>query len=455
MSGVEIVFWLSTLAVVYAYAGYPLLAFLRARIWPKEVGKGGAQLKVTVVIVAHDEEEGIQSKLESCLLSHYPRELLEILVVSDGSRDRTEEIARGFESSGVRLLALSGPKGKPSALNQAVPAANGEILVLTDARQRLDAEAVRELVSSFADPDVGAVSGELHLEAGDGSDPVSGVGAYWKLEKLIRKNESRFDSTVGATGALYAVRKSLFRPLDPRIILDDVVVPMDVVLSGHRVVFEPNAKVFDRIFADRSREYRRKVRTLAGNFQLVWLRPELLDPRRNRLFLQLVSHKLSRLLVPWLLPAILLSSASLAKGGSGFYTLALALQVSFYALALIGAVVRRFRVAARIFSVPYAFLLLNLAAAHALIAFLLGSEKAAWRGTSKAAGPGGPHPRRASERSPQPERRASDPPSQCFGGSAEARRAEAEASPEARGAGGGAPAPSLKSERALRNGGSS
>ncbi|MGH9321442.1 MAG: glycosyltransferase family 2 protein [Vicinamibacteria bacterium] len=441
----EMVFVVAALFLFYAYAGYPLLALLAARLRPKGVRKGDEKPTVSVIIVAHDEEAHIAAKIESCLASRYPRELFEILVVSDGSRDRTEEIVRGFETSGVRLLAMHGPNGKPAALNHAVPTARGEVLVLTDARQRVDPEAVAELVANFSDPEVGAVSGELHLETPPGAEPVAGVGAYWKLEKIIRLAESRFDSTVGATGALYALRKSLYRPLDSRLILDDVAVPMDVALSGRRVVFEPKAMVFDRIFEEPSREYRRKVRTLAGNFQLVWLRPELLDPRRNRLFWQLVSHKLSRLAAPWMLVALLLSSMALAADGARFYQLAVALQLALYAFALLGAL----GMPLRVFSLPYSFLLLNLAAAHALPGFLLGTEKVAWKNRpedSERSEPGRP-PSAASPRAEASNRAKSE------GALREAR------SDEPRGWGPAAPTEergeraSRGGERALRKGG--
>src|SRR5439155_446213 len=208
------------------------------------------------------------------------------------------------------VAAAPGPPGKVAALNEAVPLASGEILVLTDARQSLAPDAVRRLVAYFADPTVGAVSGELHLLPSPGS-PVEGVGLYWKYEKLIRKAESRFDSTVGVTGAFYALRKELFLPIDPRTILDDVAIPMRVALAGRRVLFAPEARAWDHVEESAAREYRRKVRTLAGNYQLVALYPALLHPLRNRLLWQLASHKLARLAVPWCLLVLFLASARL------------------------------------------------------------------------------------------------------------------------------------------------
>jgi cellulose synthase/poly-beta-1,6-N-acetylglucosamine synthase-like glycosyltransferase len=277
----------------------------------------------------------------------------------------------------VRLLRVPGPSGKAAALNRAVPEARGEVLVLGDTRQSFAVDAVRKLLRNLAEPGVGAVSGELFIDESGTGGSTRGVGAYWRYEKAIRRAESAFDSTVGVTGAIYALRKELYRPLDPRTIIDDVAIPMEAVLQGYRVVFEPAAHAFDRASPDDAREYRRKVRTLSGNYQLVFLRPALLNPLRNRLFFQLVSHKLMRLAVPWLLLLLLLSSLLLAALGAGlFYLGALLAQLAFYLLALLGRIA-----GARtpLLGVPYSFVLLNLAAAAALFGFLLGTERASWR----------------------------------------------------------------------------
>lgn len=362
----------------YSYAGYPLLLALVARLRPAPpVRRGDIQPRVSIVIVAHDEEATIERKILNCLDLDYPADRLEVLIASDGSTDRTEEIVRRYEDRGVRLLSLPGPNGKPSALNRAVPQAKGEILLLCDARQRLDRTALRELVAAFADPTVGAVSGALHIEADQGSSG-EGVAAYWRYEKVIRALESRVGSTAGVTGAIYAIRRDSFPTLDPRLILDDVAVPLAVAASGRRVLFEPAAKAFDRSAEDAEGEYRRKVRTLAGNYQLVALWPWLLNPARNPLFFQFVSHKLSRLAVPWCLLFLLGSSAVLA-GSSVFFRIAFLVQAVFYILAAGGWLLERAGVRLRLFSVPYAFALLNVAAAASLFGFLRGTQAASWK----------------------------------------------------------------------------
>ena len=315
--GLEWVFWCAAAIVLYAYAGYPALLHLLSRLRSAPaIRKSDITPHVTLVIVVHNEEAQIERKLRNCLALDYPEELLDILVVSDGSLDGTEDIVSRFATRGVEFLSVSGPSGKAAALNQAVPRAKGDILVFSDVRQELAADAIRELVANFGDPSIGAVSGELHLAPSTDSAAGRGVGLYWRYEKFIRRTESRLDSTVGVTGAIYALRRSLYRALDPCTILDDVAIPMEVVRAGYRVVFERKARAFDHAPDNAEHEYRRKVRTLAGNYQLVVLHPEILYPHRNRLFWQFVSHKLLRPVVPWCLLALMLTSAILSfRGG--------------------------------------------------------------------------------------------------------------------------------------------
>lgn len=372
----EVAFWVAAALLVYTWVGYPLLIRLAARLRPAPpVRRSDATPSLSVIVVARDEEEDISAKLASCLALDYPRDRFEILVASDGSEDRTNDIVRGFASRGVRLLELD-RRGKASALNAAVAEAGGEVFLLTDVGEELAPDAARALVATLGDPTVGAVSGELHL-APRGADPGDGVSLYWRYEKMIRKAESRLDSTVGVTGALWALRRDRFVPLDPRTILDDVALPMEIVLSGHRVVFEAGARAWDRDPSNPTREYHRKTRTLAGNYQLLWLRPGLLNPFRNRLLWQLLSHKIARLLAPFGLLVALVASAVLVSRGSALYAVALASQLTFYALASLGGLeLARFP---RWLRLPRTFVLLHVAAAAGLVAFLRGTAAAGWR----------------------------------------------------------------------------
>jgi biofilm PGA synthesis N-glycosyltransferase PgaC len=376
----EVLFWLLAVGVAYSYVGYPLLLLILARIRPAPpVTRAPITPRLSVVVAAHNEEAAIEARIRNLLDSDYPADLLEVIVASDGSDDGTDEKVRGVGDPRVRLVRLDGPRGKPNALNHAVPQCRGEIVVLADARQRFAPDALKELAACFADPAVGAVSGELHIEAPEGSP--EGVGFYWRYEKLIRRAESRLGSVVGATGAIYAIRRELFRPLDPATILDDVSLPLTVANAGYRVLFEPRARAFDRLSDRAGQEFRRKVRTLAGNFQLVALRPELLIPGRSRLLWQFVSHKLTRLAVPWCLLGMLATSGILAAAGPRpwLYGALLAAQSAFYALATAAATLGGNGRRVRLLSVPYAVVMLNLAAASALFGFARRTQKVAWR----------------------------------------------------------------------------
>ena len=263
--------------------------------------------------------------------------------------------------------------GKATALNVGVELATGEVIVFADARQRFEARAIRELVANFADPAVGAVSGELLLDGGAGVG--ESVGLYWNYEKWIRKNESRFDSVIGATGAIYAIRKSLWQPLPPMTILDDVYTPMQIAMTGHRVVFEDRARAYDKAANSARREFARKVRTLTGNYQLCQLMPRLLVPT-SALLLQFYSHKLMRLAAPiffLLLFAINVAIITL-QGAPLFYSAALAAQLIFYACVAAGAILLKQQRKVRLLNFAYVFSVMNAAALVGLIYFIVGKR---------------------------------------------------------------------------------
>jgi biofilm PGA synthesis N-glycosyltransferase PgaC len=251
---VEVVFWLSLIFVVYTYFGYPVLLVIMVKLWGKPVDKKEFTPSVTMIIAAHNEEQTIRKKLENALDMDYPKGKFDIIVMSDGSSDRTDDIVREFFNRKVRLIRVPERSGKAHAINTAVPEAQGEIILFADARQYYDKNAIIELVRNFNDSKIGAVSGELYLVNHDGRGVGEGVGTYWKYEKLLRKMESRLYSTSGATGAIYAIRKDLYRQIPDDTILDDVVIPMNVVLSGYRVVFEENANAYDKVASTAKQE---------------------------------------------------------------------------------------------------------------------------------------------------------------------------------------------------------
>ena len=322
-----------------------------------------------MIISAHNEAGVIRQKLESCAALDYPADRLEILIGTDGCTDGTDAEIAGFLSSRspgsrprIHRYRFSDRMGKPAVLSRLVPVAQGEILIFTDARQRIAPDAARRLVENFADPAVGAVSGELVLLQEGQGPAVEGLGAYWNYEKFIRRQESRIGSTVGATGALYAVRRRLYRLLDPETILDDVEVPLQVISQGYRVVFESSARVFDRAARSGQEEFRRKVRTLAGNYQVFMRYPRLLLPG-SPIGWQFWSHKLLRTVVPLWLAAIFISSLWLH---GPFYRAAVLGQGIFYGMAVLG------------WGPAYTFCLLNASAVVGLYRFLRGIQPVTW-----------------------------------------------------------------------------
>ncbi|MGH8312938.1 MAG: glycosyltransferase family 2 protein, partial [Gammaproteobacteria bacterium] len=302
MNAIILCFWASVAVLAYSYLGYPALVWLWARLRPRPGAPAGLLPRLSVVIVAHNEARQIEHRIENVLKQDYPPERLDVIMASDGSHDETAAHARRVRAECVRVVEFATWRGKSAVLNEVIPWAQGDIVVLTDARQRFAPGALRALSAHFADPDVGAVGGELMLAEGpEGSEVARGVDAYWRYEKFIRRNESMVDSTVGVSGSIYALRRVLFRMIPADIILDDVLVPMTIARQGYRILFEPRALAYDRIVPSARAEFRRKVRTLAGNFQLFLRAHWVWNPRANRLWLQTLSHKFCRLLCPWFL----------------------------------------------------------------------------------------------------------------------------------------------------------
>jgi biofilm PGA synthesis N-glycosyltransferase PgaC len=377
-----LVFWLSVALVAYVYVGYPVMLYCGLWIADRGFRTGSTnpqpnpqsavrnpQYGVSIIVAARNEGARLLARLDNLLSLDYPAARRQIVVVSDGSTDDTLDVLARYQSRGLVDVVAVPAGGKALALNAGIERARFEIVVFADARQTFAPDALRELVAPFADPRIGAVTGALQLDAEApcrrserdrrsserraGPRPgtserreeerrrtlrstiADGVGLYWTYEKQMRRLESRIWSTLGATGAIYAVRRALYQPLPADTILDDVLTPMRVVLAGYRVVFNEKAIAFDRAASDADAEARRKVRTLAGNYQILALEPALLLPWRNPVWLQYVSHKLGRLVVPYALVAVFVANIVLA--GHVFYGAMLAGQVLFYLLAGAGA----------------------------------------------------------------------------------------------------------------------
>jgi len=366
----KLIFWLCFALTGYAYLGYAIWLWLSVRLRKRALPETyPAAPRVSIIIAARNEEANLPAKLENLRRLTFPQDRLQIIIVSDGSTDRTADILREHASEIVPVI-LERSNGKAAALNEAVRLAQGEILVFLDARQTVDEDAVSELVACFEDSTVGAVSGELLLETSSGAASEEGLGIYWKIEKMVRKLESASGSVVGVTGAIYAIRRELYTEIPAGTILDDVFVPMNVARRGKRIVFQPSAIARDRIFSKKGKEFARKVRTLTGNYQLLRLAPWLLSPS-NPLLFRFISHKLLRLLVPFLMVLMLVSSA-IAKGP--LYSAIFWIQILFYVLAAFGTLspaAKRFKPVA----IASTFVMLNAAAALAFYNFIAGRKE--------------------------------------------------------------------------------
>lgn len=365
------VFWFSAALLAYTYVGYPAWLWVRSRLRYRPVRSASSTPSVSIVMIVRNEASALERKLKNLLSLDYPAGSSEIVVVSDGSNDSTNTILDYFSADGrIRVLVNPASRGKAACLNDAVAAARGEIVLFTDARQQIESGALRLLVDTFADPEVGCASGELMLGDPAAGEHIRGMGLYWRIEKSVRQMESASASVVGATGAIYAVRRSLIVPVPAGTILDDVYVPMHVVKQGFRVVFVPEARAWDVADQGHEREFSRKVRTLGGNYQLVQLAPWLFSSQ-NPIRFEFISHKMLRLLAPLLLVTMFVSSLVLPQM---FFRAALLSQVLFYALGLLAILKLTRGPWARIADAARTFIVLNAAASVAFIKFISGRE---------------------------------------------------------------------------------
>jgi biofilm PGA synthesis N-glycosyltransferase PgaC len=367
-------FWASAGLIAYTYVGYLGWLWLRARLFPHPVRRGPSEPSVSIVMVVRDEEKSLREKLHNLLELDYPAHLCEVVVVSDGSVDRTESILREFEKDPrLRMVLNQLSRGKASGLNDGFQMSSRDLVVFTDARQKIESGALRMLAENFVDPEVGCVSGELMMGDPELGEAAAGMSLYWRLEKKVRELESASGSVVGATGALYAVRRELLVPLPEGTILDDVYIPMQVARQGKRVGFETRARAWDSPDLGSQREFARKVRTLSGNYQLLQLEPWLLSGR-NPIRFEFISHKLLRLVAPFALVIMFATSAFLR---APVYRVVLLLQVAFYGLSLLALLRLKNHFVARACDAASTFVVLNMAAVVALANFVAG-RKTGW-----------------------------------------------------------------------------
>lgn len=378
----QILFWFAIFWVFYATFGYLALLLVLGRFIRRPVAQAEITPTVSLLIAAHNEEAVIRAKIENALALDYPRERLEIIVVSDASTDRTDEIAASYAGRGVRLFRVGENHGKVYALNLAVPTAGGEILVFSDADSTYAPDALRKLVRNLADPQVGAVTGEERRLAAEGRAGL-GESLYCRLDNQIKRLEGQIGSTVMVNGGFFALRRKLY-PALPSHLVHDALVPCLLRLRGYRTAYDQEALSIETYPLDARGDFRRRVRTVLQAFSSYLSVPQALNPLRTGWFaLQVFSHRFSRWFVlPWLVIALAANLELLSAGP--LYQALLAAQLACYTLALVGWALEQRGRRLRLFYLPYYFLYIHAAAFIAVLQALLGKKLSTWTPTQRS-----------------------------------------------------------------------
>ncbi|MGC2238015.1 MAG: glycosyltransferase family 2 protein [Pyrinomonadaceae bacterium] len=373
----QVIFWISVAALIYVYVGYPLLVYLVSLIRPLEVKKSGVAPTVTILITAYNEENAIRAKLENTLQIDYDREKPEILVASDGSTDKTDEIVREFAARGVKLFRQEGRMGKTFTQNKAVEQAKGEIILFSDATTAYEKDVLKVMLPNFADESVGCVAGKLIYVDESKSGVGKGAQSYWNYETFIKQSESRACSLIGASGCLYAVKKSAYQPMYAEACSDFLICTI-VYKQGLRSIYEPEAVCMEETNRQANKEMQMRVRVISQTFTDLWRNREMLNPLRSGFYaVELISHKVLRYAVPLFLIVLLISSV-IPAFYSGFFQIVAAVQIFFYVLAFIAWIFEKSGKSPGILAIPLYFVLTNLASLIGFYKFLSGERYARW-----------------------------------------------------------------------------
>ena len=387
---IALLFWVSLGGILYTYFGYPVLIFLLAKMIQKPETYQTYKPSVTLLIAAYNEETVIEDKIKNSLTIEYPKDLLQILVVTDGSRDRTPEIAKRYINYGIEILHEPERRGKMAAINRALPNARGEIVIFSDANNYYQPDTILRLIQPFGNPRVGAVTGAKVIGQGDGSLGAS-EGLYWKYESFIKKQESRTGSCTSAAGEVLAIRKKLYSSPPDDVINDDFYIAMQIVRNGYRLVYVPDAKSIERVSPSAQDEIARRTRINAGRFQAITMAKQILPFNHPLLVWQILSHKFLRPIVPFfMIGAALfnLMAVLFPPATKGFWILSkpyslvfLGLQFLFYMLAWIGMKAGNRgeqNKLVRLFYIPTFLTNSNYAALLGFFRFLRGSQSHMW-----------------------------------------------------------------------------
>ena len=387
ITALYIIFFFSLASLVYVYAGYPLLVYLVSRIRPRPVRRGAFEPTVTILITAYNEAEAIAAKLRNTMAIDFPKAKLEILVASDGSTDDTERIAAEFD--GVRVFRQEGRKGKTFTQNKAVAQATGEIILFSDATTEYRTDVLRALLPNFADDTVGCVAGKLVYVDDSSSNVGKGAKSYWNYETFLKESESLACSLIGASGCLYAVRKSAYREMYPEACSDFLICTV-LFEQGLRSVYEPDAVCFEETNRRTDKEMKMRIRVISQTFTDLWRNRSMLNPFKSGFYaVELISHKLLRYAVPVFLVTAFVSSAILARGSS-IFEIALLGQLAFYLIAGLGILLERAGARIGVFAIPHYFVLANLASVLGFYKFLSGERYTTWEPIREKNGEVGP-----------------------------------------------------------------
>ncbi|MBI5020375.1 MAG: glycosyltransferase family 2 protein [Ignavibacteriales bacterium] len=380
MRAIEIILWCSTGIVLYTYCIYPIIVFVIS-LFKKRVNSFENKEylpTVSVVISVYNEENILSEKFNNIFLLDYPKDKIEFIFGSDGSNDKTNSILSGISVSNIKVEKFQKRTGKANVLNKLIPGANGEIIVFSDANTMYDKLSIRKLVKHFQDPSIGGVCGELRLQINKKSVGEIGETSYWQYESILKKLESRYQTLLGATGGVYAIRKSLFKPLPvSKAIVDDFLIPMEVVRRGYRILYEPEAIAYEDSAGTVIGEFHRKVRIGASNFNGISEFIDLLNPKYGFIAFGLWSHKIIRWFAPFFLLAILILSLILALK-SEFYGLLFYIQIVFMLTGAIGFLFEKKKTGLGILGFPYYFIAMNLALFIGFFKSVMGLQRSTW-----------------------------------------------------------------------------
>lgn len=380
MALVKLIFYFSVATILYPYIIYPIVLKIisvfksDSRIKDSDL----SQPSVSLIISAYNEEEVIEDKISNSLSLNYPKHLLEIAVVSDGSTDRTNEIVRQYANRGVILRHYDGRIGKSTCLNRAVPLAGGEIIIFTDANSKFDKDAVKELVKNFADQRIGFVTGHTRYTEKEDKNEGDSIGFYSMLERKIKSLESRVGSCVGADGAIFAVRKPIYQPLKDSDI-NDLVIPLNVIKQGYKGKFEESAFCAEQSAGSAKGEFNRQVRITTRTIRAIFNYISLLNLFSYGLFsFEFFSHKVLRLFIPFFMTLTFISNLFLISQGY-FYALTFIIQLFFYLTAWLKYKRYSFNGILDFFSAGYTFITVNLAILWGWVKFMQGETFTAWQ----------------------------------------------------------------------------